>query len=116
MPAEVTKRVKQHREERGLFRVEVEVPSAEDVATVKRFARLRRSEARGAQTSIVKDASNAPVSLEDLIGSLAPAVLPALKRFAAGLALAKSKALIERAHRISANFADTATAQSRAAA
>jgi hypothetical protein len=75
MASQTTERVKRHRLARGVVRVEVEVPNAEDALAVRRFAQSRREAARGQMTSARTDLTEveAPqVGLETVLGQLSP--------------------------------------------
>lgn len=113
MASDTTQRVKRHRIERGVVRVEVEVPSAEDAAAVRRFARERRDNSRqarsaGPPTDRHEDAGE---TLADLVERIGPDAMSALRVFATGLAITRTPELIARAERIARNYADIARAQ-----
>ncbi|MCF3948270.1 hypothetical protein [Acidiphilium iwatense] len=113
MASDTTQRVKRHRIERGVVRVEVEVPTAEDAAAVRRFARERRESGRQARpaASPTDRHEDAGETLADLIDRIGPNAMPALRVFAAGLATARTPELIARAGRIARNYADVARMQ-----
>lgn len=114
MPSEITRRVIKHRAARGIVRVEVEVPTAEDAAAVRRFARERRSAHQVAIVQAVQAEPNTEAEpLTQIIGRLDSRRHALLRLFAAGLAAADTPALIARAERIARNYVDVATAQQR---
>lgn len=106
MASDTTQRVKRHRIERGVVRVEVEVPSAEDAAAVRRFARERREANRRARPAASPTDRHDDVgeTLADVIERIGPNAMPALRVFAAGLAITRTPDLIARAERIARNY------------
>jgi hypothetical protein len=93
--------------------VEVELPSVEDAAAVRRFARERRERARRPDNRRSPDGIDGGEPLESLIDRICDRGRVALTVFAAGLAAASSAELIARAERIAHNFRDVADMQRR---
>lgn len=116
MASEITERVKKHRAERGIVRVEVEVPNAEDAAAVRRFARERR-QGRGKPRNEGQEASSA-INTSEPLASVIERIdgdrQAVLRLFAQGLAAAVTPELIARAERIARNFFEIAEMQGRA--
>lgn len=113
MPSEPTQRAMRHRAARGIIRVEVEVPSTEDAATVRRFARECRERARWPDNCTRQAEINGAEPLESIIDRIGDRGRVALTVFAAGLAAANNAELIERSERIALNFRDAADMQRR---
>ena len=118
MASDTTERVKRHRIARGIVRVEVEVPGAEDALAVRRFAQSRRQAAKrsGAAPQAEPPAEQPQGSLEAVLARLPPAGLAALERFANALARAATPSLIERAASMAAILEDAAERALAAAA
>jgi hypothetical protein len=111
MASQTTERVKRHRLARGVVRVEVEVPNAEDALAVRRFAQSRREAARGQMTSARTDLTEAEapqVSLETVLGQLSPTGRIVVERFAKALMRAPMQAVINRAAGMAAILEDAA--------
>lgn len=110
MASDTTERVKRHRIARGIVRVEVEVPSAEDALAVRRFAQSRRQAAkRSLPAPQAEPRAEPPRSgLQAVLARLPPAGLAALERFANALARAGTPSLIERAASMAAILEDAA--------
>jgi hypothetical protein len=110
MGSETTERVKRHRLARGIVRVEVEVPSAEDALAVRRFAQSRRQAAKRSLPARQAEPPAEPHrgSLEAVLARLPPTGLAALERFANALAKAATPSLIERASGMAAILEDAA--------
>jgi len=110
MASEATERVKRHRIARGIVRVEVEVPSAEDALAVRRFAQNRRQAAKRPLPTRPADPPTGPSAggLEAVLGQLPPGGRAALERFARALARAATPALIARAATMAAILEDAA--------
>ena len=112
-----TARVKRHRAARSLIRVEVEVPTPDDAAAVRRFAQERRRHpARLLPPSQLpgEGAAAGGETLESILPTLSPDALEALRIFAGGLQLGQSPSILARALRVAANFRDAAEMQGRA--
>jgi len=118
MTSDTTERVKRHRIARGIVRVEVEVPSAEDALAVRRFARSRRQSAkRSLPAPQAAPRAESPRSgLQAVLAQLPPTGLAALERFANALAKAATPNLIERAASMAAILEDAAERALAAAA
>jgi hypothetical protein len=103
-------RVKRHRANRKMIRVEVEVPTPSDVLAVRRYAQARR-QAPASQNMPVAPPGPIPsesISLDSLAAGLPPGACHAIRLFADALARAHSPELIARGLRIAANFRDLA--------
>lgn len=106
---DTNERVKRHRAARNLIRVEVEVPTAEDAAAVRRFAQGRRRNPSQTQTPLPKPLerpTGASQTLEAILRGLPPDALEALRCFAEGLNQVRSQELLVRGMRVAANYRD----------
>jgi hypothetical protein len=109
--------VKRHRASRSLVRVEVEVPSLDDAAAVRRFAQERRRHPSRLHppSQIAEEArGQGAETLKAIMPVLSPEALEALRVFALGLKLGQAPGMIARAQRVAANFLDAAEMQGRA--
>jgi hypothetical protein len=105
---QVTSRVRRHRANAGLIRVEVEVPTAEDAQAVRRFAQARR---RAAGSAIVHEATAEPTSeagegLDALLADLDDARRDTAIQFSQALRRAADPDMLARGRRVALNFAD----------
>ena len=111
-------RVKRHRASRKFIRVEVEVPSQDDAAAVRRFAQERkRHPARLHPPAPLPGEEQAAGSetLKVILPTLSAEALEAMRIFAVGLQQGQTPGLIARALRVASNFRDAAEMQSKAA-
>ncbi len=113
MVTETTARVRKHRAARAAILVEVELPSIDDAAAVRRFARECRDRARRPGNCRPPDGIDGGEPLESIIDRIGDRGRSVLALFAAGLAATNSAELIERAERIAMNFRDVADMQRR---
>jgi hypothetical protein len=103
-----TSRVRRHRANAGLIRVEVEVPTAEDAHAVRRFAQARR---RAAASATVHEATAEPAAkvgdgLDILLADLDDARRGIAVQFSQALSRAVDPDMLARARRVALNFAD----------
>ena len=106
---ESSERVKRHRAARKLIRVEVEVPTPDDAAAVRRFAQGRRRNPSQTHTPIqrpLERPTEALQPLEAIIPGLSADALVALRCFAEGLSQVRSQELLARGMRVAANYRD----------
>ena len=102
-------RVKRHRAARNFIRVEVEVPTADDAAAVRRFAQGRRRNPSQTHTPVPKPLerpTGASQPLEAIMPGLSADALEALRCFAEGLSQVRSQELLARGMRVAANYRD----------
>ena len=105
---QATSRVRRHRANAGLIRVEVEVPTAEDAHAVRRFAQARR---RAADSATVHEATAEPAAEaregpDALLAGLDDARRDIAIQFSQALRRAADRDMLARGRRIALNFAD----------
>lgn len=103
-----TSRVRRHRANAGLIRVEVEVPTAEDAHAVRRFAQARR---RAAGDAAVHEATAEPAAkpgegLDARFADLDDARRDIAMQFSQALRRAVDPDMLARGRRVALNFAD----------
>ena len=111
-------RVKRHRASRKYIRVEVEVPTPDDAAAVRRFAQERRRHPARIHPPAPLPGEVATAkseTLDAILPALNPEAMEALRIFAVGLQQGQTPSLLARALRVAANFRDAVEMQSKAA-
>lgn len=96
--------------------MEVEVPSPEDALAIRRFALSRRQAPGGERESAAPPAEAGAEDLGQVLRQLDGQAREAVRVFAAGLAASRSPAMLARAQRVAANFADAAAREARSEA
>ena len=105
---QATSRVRRHRANAGLIRVEVEVPTAEDAHAVRRFAQARRRAADGATVheASAEPAAKASEGPDALLAGLDDAQRDIAILFSQALRRAADPDMLARGRRVALNFAD----------
>jgi hypothetical protein len=111
---QTTTRVRRHRANAGLIRVEVEVPTAEDAHAVRRFAQARR---RAAASATIHEATADPAAKAgdgmDALADLDDERRDIAIQFSQALGRAVDPDMLARARRVALNFADAVAQRAR---
>jgi len=105
---QATSRVRRHRANAGLIRVEVEVPTAEDAHAVRRFAQACRRAADGAtfHEATAEPAAKAGEAQDALLADLDDVRRAIAIQFSQALRRAADPDMLARGRRVVLNFAD----------
>lgn len=105
---QATSRVRRHRANAGLIRVEVEVPTAEDAHAVRQFAQARRRAADGATVheATAEPTAKAGEGPDALLADLDDARRDVAIQFSRALRRATDPDLLARGRRVALYFAD----------